>query len=81
MECTACGNSWYAPRDEVSTLTIDEPSSAKNVGTVPLATAKFEDVEKKLVSPRGSENSADDVLKKTTEAYVPVVDNQKQSQP
>ncbi|KAI5655487.1 hypothetical protein M9H77_32674 [Catharanthus roseus] len=81
LECTACGNSWYAPRDEVSTLTIDEPSSAKNVGTVPLATAKFEDVEKKLVSPRGSENSADDVLKKTTEAYVPVVDNQKQSQP
>lgn len=80
LECTACGNSWYASRDEVSTLTIEEPSSAKNVGTVPLATAKFEEVEKKLVSPRGSEKPADDALKKTTEAYVPVVETQKLSQ-
>lgn len=80
MECTACGNCWYASRDEVSTLTIEEPSSAKSVGTVPLATAKFEDVEKKLVSPRGSEKPADDIFKKTTEAYVPVLETQKLSQ-
>lgn len=51
LECTACGNMWYASRDEASSLTIDGPSSAKTVGTAPWATAKFEDVEKKLVSP------------------------------
>ncbi|CAH1451410.1 unnamed protein product [Lactuca virosa] len=52
LECTACGNMWYASRDEASSLTIDGPSSAKTVGSAPWATAKFEDVEKKLVSPR-----------------------------
>ncbi|XP_048428079.1 uncharacterized protein LOC103964201 isoform X3 [Pyrus x bretschneideri] len=54
LECISCGHSWYAARDAVSMLTIDAPSSNKNVGTAPLATAKFEDVEKKLVSPRCS---------------------------
>ncbi|KAL4592576.1 hypothetical protein LXL04_005576 [Taraxacum kok-saghyz] len=53
LECTACGNMWYASRDEASSLTIDGPSSTKTVGSAPWATAKFEDVEKKLVSPRG----------------------------
>ncbi|KAL3498841.1 hypothetical protein ACH5RR_041573 [Cinchona calisaya] len=77
LQCSACGNNWYASRDEASTLTVDESSSTKTVGTVPLATAKFEDVEKKLVSPRRPDKSADDVLKKSTEAYVPVLDNQK----
>ncbi|THF93871.1 hypothetical protein TEA_025371 [Camellia sinensis var. sinensis] len=77
LECIACGNTWYASRDEASTLTIDGPSSARSVGTAPWATAKFEDVEKKLVSPRESEKSTSDVFKKTTEAYMPVLDTQK----
>ncbi|KAM0024243.1 putative BAH domain, transcription elongation factor S-II, central domain-containing protein [Helianthus debilis subsp. tardiflorus] len=54
LECSACGNMWYASQDEASTLTINGPGSAKNVGTAPWATAKFEDVEKKLVSPRAN---------------------------
>lgn len=58
LECTACGNMWYASRDEASSLTIDGPSSAKTVGTAPWATAKFEDVEKKLVSPRDNHPTA-----------------------
>lgn len=64
LECTACGNMWYASRDEASMLTIDGPNSAKTVGTAPWATAKFEDVEKKLVSPRDHES-----LKKPTEPH------------
>lgn len=74
LECIACGNNWYAPRDEISTLN-DGPSSARSVGTAPWATAKFEDVEKKLVSPRESEKL--EALKKTTEPYMPVLDSQK----
>ncbi|KAL6280391.1 hypothetical protein ACE6H2_017272 [Prunus campanulata] len=78
LECIACGHSWYAARDAVSMLTIDAPSSNKNVGTAPLATAKFEDVEKKLVSPRESDKAAaKDTLKKTTEAFMPVLDAQR----
>ncbi|XP_073285628.1 ASI1-immunoprecipitated protein 3 [Primulina huaijiensis] len=79
LECNACGNTWYASRDDVSSLTIEGSSSAKTVGAAPLATAKFEDVEKNLVSPRGAERGANDVLKKATEAYVPVLDNQQSS--
>ncbi|PRQ17687.1 putative BAH domain, transcription elongation factor S-II, central domain-containing protein [Rosa chinensis] len=78
LECTACGNMWYAARDAVSMLTIDTPSSNKNVGTVPLATAKFEDVEKKLVSPRESDKTAaPETIKKTTEAYMPILEAQR----
>ncbi|XP_057978309.1 uncharacterized protein LOC131164830 [Malania oleifera] len=77
LECIACGNIWYASRDEASTLTIDGPSTGRSVGTAPWATAKFEDVQKKLVSPRESEKSAADVFKKTTEAYMPVLETQK----
>lgn len=44
-------------RDEVSELTIDASDSKRSVGTAPWATAKFEDVEKKLVSPRESEKN------------------------
>lgn len=77
LECIACGNTWYASSDEVSTLTIDEPNSARSVGTAPWATAKFEDVEKKLVSPRDNEKA--DVVKKTTEPFVPVLEKQKSS--
>ncbi|KAK6158251.1 hypothetical protein DH2020_005565 [Rehmannia glutinosa] len=77
LQCVPCGFTWYASRDDAATLTIEGPSAAKMVGTAPLATAKFEDVEKKLVSPRGAERGANDVLKKTTEAYLPVLDSQK----
>ncbi|XP_073132947.1 ASI1-immunoprecipitated protein 3 [Henckelia pumila] len=79
LECNACGNTWYASRDDAATLTIEGPSSAKTVGIAPLATAKFEDVEKNLISPRGVERGANDVLKKASEAYVPVLDNQQLS--
>ncbi|WJX60293.1 hypothetical protein P8452_45519 [Trifolium repens] len=77
LECVACGNSWYASRDEVSALTIDASDSKRSIGTAPLATAKFEDVQKKLASPRESENSADDISKKTGEPRMPVLDTQK----
>lgn len=74
LECTACGNTWYASRDEVSTLTIDGPNSAKSLGTAPWATSKFEDVEKNLLSPRESDKSLTDTFKKTTEPYMPVLE-------
>ncbi|CAJ2667214.1 unnamed protein product [Trifolium pratense] len=77
LECVACGNSWYASRDEVSALTIDGSDSKRSIGTAPSATAKFEDVQKKLASPRGSENPADDISKKTSEPRMPVLDTQK----
>ncbi|XP_020216482.1 uncharacterized protein LOC109800163 [Cajanus cajan] len=77
LECIACGHSWFASRDEVSELTIEASDSRRSVGTAPWATAKFEDVEKKLVSPRESDKSANDIFKKTSEAYMPVLDAQK----
>ncbi|KAG6389284.1 hypothetical protein SASPL_150750 [Salvia splendens] len=78
LECISCGNSWYASRDDAATLTIEGPSSGKSdVGTAPLATAKFEDIEKTLVSPRGAEEGASDAPKKTTEAVVPVLEKQR----
>lgn len=58
LECIACGNSWYSSRDAISSLTIDTPKPANNVGTAPLATTKFEAVEKNLLSPRDSEKQA-----------------------
>ncbi|CAK7335543.1 unnamed protein product [Dovyalis caffra] len=76
LECIACGNSWYASRDEVSMLSIDAPSSARSVGTAPWATAKFDEVEKKLVSPRESDKAAE-FLKKTSEPYMPILENQR----
>ncbi|KAF6162209.1 hypothetical protein GIB67_008338 [Kingdonia uniflora] len=78
LECTACGSSWYASRDEISTLTIEDTSRAiGNVGTAPLATAKFEDVEKKLVSPKESEKPDADIFQKTTKSQMPVLETQK----
>ncbi|XP_016441599.1 ASI1-immunoprecipitated protein 3 isoform X1 [Nicotiana tabacum] len=74
LECIACGNTWYASRDEAASLTIDGPNFTKSVGTEPLATAKFEDVEKNLTSPRRVDKGASDVLK---EAYMPVLDSQR----
>ncbi|KAI3687548.1 hypothetical protein L1987_81245 [Smallanthus sonchifolius] len=76
LECTACGNMWYASRDEASTLTIDGPSSAKTVGTAPWATAKFEDVEKKLVSPR-DRTPNNESLKKPSDPLITIHERQK----
>ncbi|KAL8053858.1 hypothetical protein ABFX02_05G100700 [Erythranthe guttata] len=71
LECVACGNTWYASRDDAATLTIEGRTSSKTVGTAPLPTVvKFEDPDKSLASPR-------DNLKKTTEECIPVLDNQK----
>lgn len=67
MECIGCGHNWYASRDEAATLTIDGPSSAKIVGTAPLATTKFESLEKKLLSPHDNKSGID-ILKKSSEA-------------
>ncbi|KAL3635556.1 hypothetical protein CASFOL_020103 [Castilleja foliolosa] len=72
LECVPCGNTWYASRDDAASLTIDGPSSGKTVSTAPLATVNSEDVEKKLVSPTGGDES-----KKMTEPFLPVLENQK----
>lgn len=77
LECTACGNMWYASRDAISSLTINTTSVGGNVGTAPWATAKFEEVEKKLVSPRESEKPAEDLFQKSTAPYIPVLEHQK----
>ncbi|ERM95070.1 histone acetyltransferase KAT6B [Amborella trichopoda] len=53
LECQGCGHSWYSSRDSISALTIEQPNQPASVGTAPLATTKFEDVERKLMSPRG----------------------------
>ncbi|KAL5551640.1 hypothetical protein UlMin_002251 [Ulmus minor] len=67
LECIACGHAWYASRDDVASLSFSDPSSIKNVGTAPLATTKFENVEKNLVSPRESDKAINDTVKKTSE--------------
>ncbi|XP_038971303.1 uncharacterized protein LOC103698541 [Phoenix dactylifera] len=77
LECTACGYMWYATRDAIASLTIDTAGVVGNVGTAPWATAKFEAVEKQLVSPRESEKPAPDLFKKTTAAYIPAFETQK----
>ncbi|KAJ8764798.1 hypothetical protein K2173_010263 [Erythroxylum novogranatense] len=76
LECTACGNSWYASRDDAAMLTIDGPSATRSVGAAPWATAKFEEVEKVLVSPRETDKAAE-VFKKISEPYIPVLEKQK----
>lgn len=77
LECIACGNTWYASRDAISSLTIDTLSITQNVGTAPWATAKFEEVEKMLVSPRESEKPAENLFQKSTAPYMPVLESQK----
>ncbi|GLT90883.1 hypothetical protein SLE2022_087980 [Rubroshorea leprosula] len=77
LECIACGNSWYASRDEASRLTIEGPSSGaaaarKTDGTVALATTKFDSVE-----GGESEKSVKDEIKKSSEAHMPVLESQK----
>ncbi|KAH7662999.1 BAH domain proteins protein [Dioscorea alata] len=77
LECIACGHTWYASRDAISSLTIDTPTVVGNVGTAPWATAKFENVAKKLVSPRESQKPGADYFHKSTTAYMPVLETQK----
>ncbi|GER47748.1 bromo-adjacent homology domain-containing family protein [Striga asiatica] len=60
LECVACGNTWYASRDDAATLTIERPGSSRTAGTAPLATAKFGVVEKGLVSPSRDERKTTD---------------------
>ncbi|XP_010434861.1 PREDICTED: uncharacterized protein LOC104718749 [Camelina sativa] len=55
LECVDCGYSWYASRDEVSTLTIGIEKPAQ--GT------EKEDTEKNLTSPRETEKPKDEALK------------------
>nr|GMC80193.1 SWR1-complex protein 3-like [Ipomoea batatas] len=73
LECGPCGNTWYASRDEVAMLTIQEQTARKNFGTEPLVAPKFEDREK-LADAHTDKEEGNDVLKKTTEAGL---DNQK----
>ncbi|OMO79516.1 hypothetical protein CCACVL1_13611 [Corchorus capsularis] len=64
LECIACGNSWYASRDEASSLTIGPSNSVKGAGNGSVAKPEPEkklvsprpEPEKKLVSPRESES-------------------------
>ncbi|KAF8087902.1 hypothetical protein N665_0562s0003 [Sinapis alba] len=58
LECIACGHSWYASRDEVSTLTIDTQKPAQ--GT------ESESVEKNLTSPPEAEKKTTDESSKLT---------------
>ncbi|KMZ67140.1 hypothetical protein ZOSMA_277G00010, partial [Zostera marina] len=65
LECIACGHTWYASRDDITSLSTDTEKAVANVGTAPLATSKFENVEKKLVSPRDSVKPSGDITQKT----------------
>ncbi|XP_047340652.1 uncharacterized protein LOC124944443 [Impatiens glandulifera] len=76
FECIVCGNTWYGSWDEATSMSIDtEATQPGTVGTVPLATAKFEDVEK------AANKSAGDIFRNSTKAYMPVIDPQKISVP
>ncbi|KAF8725495.1 hypothetical protein HU200_020022 [Digitaria exilis] len=77
LECTSCGHTWFSSIDAITTLTVDAPSTAANVGTAPWATAKFDVVEKQPTSPRDrpDKRAAND-LQKSTAAYKPTLDKQ-----
>ncbi|PKA53193.1 hypothetical protein AXF42_Ash009923 [Apostasia shenzhenica] len=79
LECIACGNNWYASRDDISSLTIETSSAVQNVGAAPWATSKFEDVEKKLIGPYESNKPAAELIKKSRMPYGRVVETQKSS--
>jgi hypothetical protein len=76
LECGACGHTWYAARDVITSLTPDVPNVTGNVETAPWATAKFEEIEKQLVSPREApdKTSTDDPFQKSTAPYMPILD-------
>ncbi|GJN12922.1 hypothetical protein PR202_ga31249 [Eleusine coracana subsp. coracana] len=78
LECTSCGHTWFSSADAISSLTVDAPSTAANVGTAPWATAKFDVLEKQLTSPRDQpDKPVADVLQKSTTAYMPTLEKQK----
>ncbi|VAH60748.1 unnamed protein product [Triticum turgidum subsp. durum] len=79
LECISCGYTWFSSRDAISSLTVDTPSSGGNVGTAPWATAKFDVLQKQLVSPRDQpDNKASaDALQKNTVASIPKLERQK----
>nr|CAB3477260.1 unnamed protein product [Digitaria exilis] len=78
LECTSCGHTWFSSRDAITTLTVDAPRTAANVGTAPWATAKFDVLEKQLTSPRDQpDKPAADALQKSTAAYMPTLEKQK----
>ncbi|KAF2596092.1 hypothetical protein F2Q68_00007942 [Brassica cretica] len=58
LECIACGNSWYASRDEVSILDVDTEQPARGRCS--------EAIEKNLTSPREAEKKAAEYSLKTT---------------
>lgn len=70
LECLRCGHTWYSSRDDAAALTIEGPSN-NIVGTAPMATAKFDDLERNLVSPRdkggATDKGASDMIKKTAD--------------
>ena len=57
FECLKCGNSLYASRDSISSLTIEYVHPSNPVGTTPGTTEKFEEVEKTMVSPHESDKT------------------------
>ncbi|GAB2209742.1 hypothetical protein Droror1_Dr00026965 [Drosera rotundifolia] len=78
LECLSCGNVWYASRDEAAMLTTDGLTSMKSIGTVPSATSKFENIEKKkLISPHETEKA--DISKRSAESIMPTLEIQKSS--
>ncbi|KAL1214815.1 ASI1-immunoprecipitated protein 3 [Cardamine amara subsp. amara] len=58
LECLKCGYSWYASRDEASTLTIEPAKTTK-----PAKVIENEDTEKNVTSPREAEKPTEEALK------------------
>ncbi|KAG2330359.1 hypothetical protein Bca4012_020050 [Brassica carinata] len=61
LECIACGHSWYASRDEVSTHIKDTEQPAQGTKTA--------DVEKNLTSPREAKKKPREKSLKTTNDF------------
>ena len=73
FECLKCGNSWYASRDSISSLTIESVNPANPVGTAPGTTEKIEEVKKAIVSPRESDKTTNgDSGQKEIRAATPI---------
>lgn len=71
LECNACGNTWFAARDDFTSLTSEAPVVVGSVGTAPWATAKFEGAEQSRCK------SQSDAFKKSADVYFPVLGTQK----
>lgn len=77
LECLKCGNSWYASRDSISSLTIESVNPVNPVGTAPGATTKFEEAEKAMVIPRELDKITNgDIGQKEIPAVTPIQDPQ-----